>query len=616
MLAALPGCGGDGETSPPPAGPGFRYEPGSADFFATPWPSDHRVLADGTVDLGAFPRQGVAIVASMVGAIEGTIVGFSTMPTGYFQLQGDFGVPSLPTPSESLAEGAAVQLVAVGADHCGQRIPVEMQISVANELDPFLPGNVLQITPVPGFVLHQKVPYAFIVNRSFGSASGHPAERPPAWDAYLLGSQGGSIADSLEPLRSCAAEGAIELDEVALATVFTVQDVVGPARALREAVADPTYSDAPQINGWAESAPYSGSDYTSYTATYETPIFQTGVSPYDEGGDIVFDDEGRPAIQGWEQVPMIVIVPDGTGPYPVALWVDGTGWGQWSHVSSSLTQALLDAGFAVASYMPQFHGERATPGAEPEMHTYNFFNPAAGRNVLRQQMADTSYFIRVLREAVPAVAGAPELDCSRLVLGGQSQGAQNGAMLAAIEPEVHAFVLNGLAAYLTITVLERKDVVDYEGLLKSLVGIHGELDRFHPVLAMLQLGADSVDLHNYATVWKGWEGNPTGADLFVLNGYQDFTTHPIGMNAVTIAGDLAPVEPPGWDVDPFGVWERQPETLPIAGNRPAFDGGSVTLATYLDGNTSHFTIYDLSQERARAVAFLVDALDGMPTLAP
>jgi hypothetical protein len=117
-------------------------------------------------------------------------------------------------------------------------------------------------------------------------------------------------------------------------------------------------------------------------------------------------------------------------------------------------------------------------------------------------------------------------------------------------------------------------------------------------------------------MWKGWDGKPGGAHLFVLNGYNDFTTHPVGMNAITIAGDLAPVEPPGWDVDPFGVWDRPSELLPIVGNRPAFDGGAVTLATYLDPNTTHYTIQDLSLERARAMAFLLDGLDGVPTLAP
>jgi hypothetical protein len=617
LLALVPACGGSEETGEQAGGSGFRYDPAGADFFATPWPSDHRVLADGTVDLGSFPRQEVAIVSQIVEAIEGHIVGFSTMPTGYFQLQGQPADGALPPPIDTLSAAAPVQLIALGAESCGERVPIEMQVSMESDGDLFLPGKVLQIAPVPGFVLRQQVPYAFVVLRSLAMASGAPLERPAEWDAYLAGTKTGPIADSLEPLRACAAQGEIDLEAIALGTVFTVQDVVGPAGALRDAVADPSYSEAPQIAGWAVDAGLSGSDYTSYTATYQTPIFQTGVSPYaDEGGDIVFDDDGRPIIQRWEEVPMILITPEGSGPFPVALWVDGTGWGQWSHVSKSLTQNLLDAGFAVASYMPQFHGERATAGAEPELHTYNFFNPTSGRNVHRQQAADTSYFIRVLREAVPDQTEAPTLDTSRLVLGGQSQGAQNGAMMAAVEPEVHAVVLNGLASYLTITVLERKDMVDYEALLKALLGIYAEVDRFHPALALLQLGADTTDFHNYASAWKGWEGRPAGAHVFVLNGYNDFTTHPLGMNAITIAGDLAPVDPPGWDVDPFGVWDRQPEALPISGNRSGFDGGDLTQATYLDGVTSHFTIYDLPQERARAVAFLVDALDGVPTLAP
>ena len=58
--------------------------------------------------------------------------------------------------------------------------------------------------------------------------------------------------------------------------------------------------------------------------------------------------------------------------------------------------------------------------------------------------------------------------------------------------------------------------MDFEALLKALVGIHNEIDRFHPVLALLQLGADSVDPHNYAAGWRGWEGKPGGAHLFVL----------------------------------------------------------------------------------------------------
>ncbi|MCC6528193.1 MAG: hypothetical protein IT373_36435 [Polyangiaceae bacterium] len=585
----------------------LRYEPASADFFATPWPSSARLLADGTVDLTNLPGGGFGFLELVRSAIEGRVHGFSTMPVGFFQMAEDPGDAVLLTPAASHAPGAAVALVALDPDHCGEPVPVEMQISRTPD-DQYLPVGVLEIAPVPGFALRQGVDYAFVVKKSFGAPAGRTTARPAAWDADL------ASAPELEPLRACAAQGGVVLDELALATVFRPQDVLTEARALRDAVADPTYATAPVLTDWASAPSYAGATWDAFTAHYQTPIFQAGTSPYDEGGDIVFGADGRPEIQRWEQVPMLLLAPQGAGPHPLLLFIDGTGWGEWSHVSSSETQALLAAGFAVASYMPQFHGSRATPGSDPETHTYNFLNPIAGRNVLRQQLADTSYFVRVLREAVALEPTAPVLDTTSLVFAGQSQGSQNGAMLAAIEPEIRAFVLNGLASYLSVTILERKDILDYAALLKGLLAIQGPIDRFHPVLSVLQLGADSIDLHNYAGAWRGWEGKPAGAHLFVLNGHNDTTTAPKGMEAITIAGDLAPVAPPGWDVDPFGVWDRDAEPLPISGNRLAFDGGDLTQATHLDADTGHFTIYDKPAERARAVAFLVDALAGVPTL--
>ena len=614
-VVAVSACGSSGDDPVVDTSIAFRYEPTAADWFATPWPADNRVLADGTVDLSMVAGSDKGFMSAVRAAIEAHVTGFSTMQVGYFQLLDDPGDAVLIAPSESLAPGASVQLVSVEPGSCGEPVPVETKLSHTTD-DPFLPSNVLEIAPVSGFVLDQGGAYAFIVRTNFGDPVGRATKRPEALGPVLTGDAAGPAADALAPLRACAAAGDLSLDDVAMATVFHVQDVIGQARALRDAVADPAYSDAPVISDWAASPTYVGNDFTGFTATYETPIFQRGVSPYEEDGDIVFGQDGRPVIQRWEQVPMLLLVPNTAAPHPVLLWVDGTGWGQWNHVWDTLTQDLLAAGFAVASYMPQFHGDRATPGSDPEVHTYNFLNPTSGRNVLRQQLADTSYFIRVLREAVPAQLGAPELDTTNLVFGGQSQGSQNGAMMAAVEPDVHSFVLNGLAAYLTVTVLERKDGADYEALLKFILGIHDEIDRFHPALSLLQLGGDSVDLHNYAPSWKGWADKPAGAHLFVLNGHNDTTTAPMGIDAITIAGDLAPIDPPGWDVDPFGVWSRSAEALPIAANRTAFDGGDLTQATHLDADTGHFTIYDRPAERARAVAFLVSALSGVPTIAP
>ena len=623
-LALVVGCGDDstepgGETGGELA---LAFDPAGGDFYSVPWPSNHRLLADGTVDLHDFPLIDTPWLSAVRSAIEGHVAGFSPMPAGYFALDRHPGDAVLLTPAQSLASDATVKLVAVDGGHCGEVVPVEMQISTAQEdgiEDRYLPPNVLQITPVPGFALRQGIDYAFVVSKRFGAPAGLVTPRPAAWDAALSGADPGPIADSLEPLKSCAAEGGLDLDDVALATVFVVQDVLGRTKAMCDEVQDAAVTDAPVLSGWAVNDTYTKTGRTAYTATYETPIFQTGVSPYGDpgSGDIVFDADGRPQIQRLEEVPMILLVPDGAGPFPVLIWVDGTGWGQWDHVSSSLTQAFLGAGFAVASYMPQFHGDRASPGSDYEYDTYNFTNPSAGGNALRQQIADTAYFVRVLTEAIPALPDPPSLDTSHLVAAGQSQGAQNVAMAAAVVPEINTVVANGLAGFLTITVLERKDMLDFEALIKALLGIYSDIDRFHPTLQLVQLGADPVDPQNFAAGWRGWAGKPEGANLFVLNGLHDDTTGLRGIEAVTIAGDLAPVAPPGWDVDPFGVWDREPEPLPIQGNRDTEDGGSRTQATYLDADSGHFTIYDRSAERARAVAFLVDALThDPPTLAP
>lgn len=588
-----------------------RFEPDGEGFYRIPWPSDARVLSDGTVDLADFPDVENAVLTVIREALEGTLHGFSTMPVGYIALDRDPDAEALSDPAASVLLGADLMLMAVSEGHCGERVPIEVQVS---KPDRHLDANVLEMAPVPGFVLRQGVIYAFVVNRSFGREG---TLRPAAFDAALNG-DGTPLGETYGALRSCVATlDDLSIDDIAVATVFTTQDVLTEARALRDAVRDASVTFAPHIDGWELNETYSvDGEYVSHVGTYETPIFQAGVSPYtNRGGAILFDEAGVPIMQGSEPVPMIVTVPVGAPePMPVFIWVDGTGWGQWTHVRRSVTQDMLAAGFVVASYMPQFHGDRATPGSDTESSTYNFLNPEAGRNVLRQQLADTSFFVELIKHELSTKFAPGTLDVSSLVMGGQSQGAQNGAFVAAVEPDIEAYVLNGLSAYLSITILERKDISDYEALLALLVKTEGDLDRFYPVIQLLQMGADTVDPQNYVGAWSRWAGNPTGANVFVLNGFNDDTTHPIGIDSLTIAGDMGIVDPPGWDVDPFDVWNRDSEGLPIVGNRSAPDGSPITVVTYLDPSTGHFTIYDRADERARAVDFLVDALDGIPTL--
>ena len=102
--------------------------------------------------------------------------------------------------------------------------------------------------------------------------------------------------------------------------------------------------------------------------------------------------------------------------------------------------------------------------------------------------------------------------------------------------------------------------------------------------------------------------------MLVINGFHDTTTFPPSMNAMAISADLSPVDPAGWDFDPYDVWERDAEPPPISGNREAVDGTPLTFATFLDGDGDHFVLRSNLAVRASAVGFWRSAIDGTATV--
>lgn len=594
-----------------------RFETAGDDFYRMPWPSDYRRHPDGRVDLGDFPNGSQPIVRLFVETIEEFVTGYSAMPVIYVALDGAPEVLSLPAPQQTIAPDSPVQLIDLSAEHCGDRTPIVLEYNYAG--DRYRGDQVLSATPVVGFPLAPERSYALIVTVNLGHEDGFCSEPAQELAELLAGNHAnGALVSSFAPLAPCLSEMGMGLDQIAGATVFTTQDAVGETRTLVDAVHGDDSIDAPTLRDWRLVEEDEDRDYVSYRAEYDTPIFQTGVSPYNNSGEGVFefDGNGAPIVQRWEEVPLVISWPDGvTGPVPVMIWVDGTGARLLPHRNQRVARAAFEAGFAVASFSPQFHGDRAVAGSDEVNHSFNYANPASGRTVFRQQVADTSYYIRVLREALPDVIGdLPELDTDTLVYGGQSQGGLVGAMLAGVEGEIDAYFLNGTGSYITETVLERKDPFDIAAMLEDFVQVDGGLDEFHPVIALVQLGADPVDPYNYARYWSGWEEHPSGSHMFLANGMLDHTTPQRLVEHITIVGDLAPIAPAGWDVDPYGLWDRAPEVLPISGNRTALDGSPLTLVTYLDEEQGHYTVFRVPEVRELMVSFWETALNGTPVV--
>ena len=606
--------GGDVDTGQTGSAITPRFDPDGEDFYATPWPSDSRIGEDGVMDLSNFPEANNPFISVYLDVLTEFIHDFSTIPVVYVGFDGAPSADALPEPVDTLSPDSPLQLFSLGEGSCGTRIPIESRLELDG--DAYIDANVLAVAPVPGFVLEPGTPYAFVVTRSFGEDAGLATLTPSAFEGLLDGtSADADLVSVYAPLTRCLESAGLVAEDVAVATVFTTQDPREELVAMRRVALDPDSTDAPTVSDWtySDAASIEGS-FTSYWGTFETPIFQRGTSPYNSGGGVELDAGGNPIIQRYETVPFMITFPEGDGPFPIMIWEDGTGASLDSYITSPISRLVLREGFAIASFEPQFHGDRATVGSNPEQHTFNYFNPESGRTVFRQQVIDTSYFIRLLREALDGLDGLPALDTQTLIFGGQSQGALVGAITAGVETEIHAYALNGIGGYLSTTIVERKDPIDINAQIQAVLQLNEPVDRFHPLVALTQMGADAVDTLNYAAYWRGWPEHQRGANILLINGRLDVTTPTRSINSITIAGDVAPVAEPGWDVDPFGVWDVEPETLPVSANTSSISGESLTIATILDADQGHYTIYRNEWARHLAVSFWSSAADGVPVI--
>ncbi|MCA9606171.1 MAG: hypothetical protein KC619_11280, partial [Myxococcales bacterium] len=596
-----------------------RFDPEGSGFWRMPWPSDARLTADGTPDMRDFPGRR-RFVDSALGQVEQYVHGYATMPVAYFALSQPVSEAGLPNELRALAATSPIQMIDLSEEGCGTRLPLE--IAVAASGDAIRPQNLLQVANAFGTVLTPGRPYGVILLRSFGSEDGLSTPRPAVFDAALNDTEGtDALARSLDPLRRCLPTTGVALDDVAVATVFTPQDPVAELRAIRDFVVSDAI-DTRDVVRWRVSEGWSRRRYglRTWVAHVEMPMFQEGESPYtEEGGALIFDESGTPVVQRWEEaeiaVAMRTLDPAPEGPRPVLVFEDGTGWGPWNHLTDNWISEALDEGYVVMSFMPQFHGGRAGFDGITEVATFNLPNPPAGRSNFRQQSAEVSWFLRMIRERIVDLEGLPELDVDHVVYGGHSQGALVGALTAAVEDGFDGYVFSGLSSYLTETILYRTDFLDFAAVVELLAGFVGELDRFHPLLQIIQLGAEVVDPHNYVPRWHGWEGLPEGNHVYVTNGYLDVTTTPRGIEHMTMTAGMPPIAPPGWNVDPVGVApDLGTVTLPVMGNVTSFAGTPITNATFLDANQGHGTIYRNAAARDLAHSFWRTARVGVPEL--
>ncbi len=602
------------------SGGGPRVMTGGDGFFDAPWPSDSRTI-DGHPDLSGFPgRDSYDLVDLYASDIEG-LDGFGTNAPIWLRFDRALDTSLLPDPYDSATAVSPILLVDVDPDSPGRGTLVPFSWSWQDAETSFQPDRLLTIQPLWGMPLHPARTYAVIVTtdiaRPNDAVDGIFDLHSPDHDEWA------SVGETLVQLG-------IQQEQVAAVTKFTTQDPVGQLAVfvdyLRAAVSSPALD---QTLVQSENLGY----FTAWEGEIWLPFWQHGEKPFTtEGGGFEVDDEGVPVLAGWERGIFTLSLPrDEEMPaegWPVVIYEHGTG-GDHSTFANSTgalepAAVLANKGLAGIGISLPLHGERSA-GGDPELLSFNYFNPTAARGNFQQAVLDMVYLTEVLtsqpqhfdlEDEDGVAAGSASLDPDRVAYMGHSHGGIVGAMAAPwLGARLPAIFLSGAGGSLSLSVQYRKaGGLDIQALIAETFDLSAdeEVVAGHPLLGMVQTLGETVDPINYAPYWHSrqpfWDAAP--ANVLMTTGLLDEDTPTVTAQVLAGAARL-PVLSPVVQVQPVNeltalVGQDSPTSL----NVTAWDGSSVSggLAEFAD--EGHFAIFDDGDAAKLYATFLSTALSG------
>lgn len=609
-----------------------------AEFFTLPWPNDIRMDTDGTVNLQGFPANS-ALVSFYLSVFDQEIRGWGTNAAVYFRFSASLDASSLPaTAAETLGPDASAYLVDVDPDSPDYATRVPVQVTYSTSAGEYIGSNHLVLRPIAGFTLREATTYAALLGRGVRDSDGQPLRKDmdfvhvmrdtpveetaleAAWLAYA-------------PLRAYLADQGLEPTDVLNAAVFTTQSIVDTMVRLRDAV----YRDMDAPPDVPADLHYTGGGpgYHVYEGTYEAPVYQHGEVPYSTtGGGFVVDANGDPVLARTEPIRFALSVPMGdmpAGGWPIVLYAHGTGGSYRSFINNDVARDLariyrdgeILARAAVIGIDQVLHGTRCeVASCNPELNFFNFQNPLAGRDNVRQGALDNVQLLRLV-EAMD-VASAPEsgapirFDPDQIHFFGHSQGGLTGPPFLAVEPRIKAAVLSGAGGNMILSLLGKTAPVSIPELMGLLLGEDDPITDSHPVLSLIQVFIEPADPLNYGRyfIHEPLPGNGP-KHIYLSQGWTDHYTPPVLTEALAMATGLELVGP--WlEPQPRLILGGQTDALqrPVTGN---LMGGSVTgvMLQYLAwGNSDgHFVVYDNPNANQDYRHFLGTAIrDGIPTV--
>jgi hypothetical protein len=630
----------------------FRVSGGA--FLDRPFPTELDRDASGKLALGDVPGRSGRLVGGWVSAIEDDRDGFSIAQTVYFRGVGPLGEP----PSDARATlGPSSPIVLMDVDpqspDRGARVPIEARKYATATA--YLPAGTLAVKPLAGFVLRPGTLYAIAIRRSYGG--GEPLGTTDELEAIKATTP--RPDPIVERARQAFAPAFVELarrgvpraDLAAIAVFRTGHPEARTAKLVASLDRLPKGAEPELVEAFVEPKLRPDQTFTVVRGTYCTPSFQRdlGAAPFlDRGGELVVDAAGVPVpvpvegggpCTGRLAARFVLTYPaTATRPVPLVVSAHGTGGDAATFLGEAdFSGWAAKAGAAVVATDQPLHGAR--PGAgkpvslplgpirvpisgmRAEMLFYNPFRPAATVANLAQATADAGMLARLFagldlaratrRDGRPVLASPAALPpiTDRVMLAGHSQGSQSLVALGAFDPRIRAVLLSGSGGDLRHGVLENREFAGVKTLLEPLLGIGpGELDRFHPLLTIVQMLADPADPQTYARYYREPPAGRGPTSVLHLEGLRDSYNPEAAAEALAAALGARPISPLAKAFPALAILGLD-AVATVRGNAV---GGRATIAfaqlVPTHGEDGHFVMYREAAGARLVTRFFTSAL--------
>lgn len=628
---------------------------GSEEFWASPFPGEHRRLPDGRIDMADFPvrlRSNITVILRDAAAEQ---TGFGTTTPVFFPMTAAIDPSDLPGPIDPASLEAPVFLVDVDPDSPDRGTLAPIIGRFLLDAGPYGAPNLLAILPVQGRPLRPNTLYAAVVTSTLHQADGSPLETATYVTSIARGeTPTGLSGDALTAFRDAHASllelGLAEEDLIAF-TAFRTGDpthvfdvALTGARAHGEHIALGAF-DAPEIYD----------DYCAYHAVATVPVFQEGEPPYaTEGGRWILDDEGAPILQREETANVWVTVPRRAMPtdgFPAAVLVrSGSGADRplmdrgprdaagVSPRGTGLGLQFAQAGFIGVSIEGPHGGSRNVSGGDEQFIVFNIQNVFALRDNLRQSAIELALLVDTLPEIELDPTACPDLstvdtapvriDGRSLALVGHSIGASIAPLTAAFEPRYRAMIVSGAGASWSENILYKLSPIPTRGLANTLVGYASEtavINDADPMLALLQWAGEEADAQVYAPLMIAHPTLGLPRHVLMFQGIEDTYIPPPVANALTLALEIdvgGTIRDREWTAREG--WQPIQALLPLTGrdviSLPATanlgDGTTAVLVQLEEDGIQdgHEVMWQRSDAREMVRCFLIGLASGTPTV--